>query len=80
MAFSYSTRTMPTNFPAPFLQRLKELYSQADCEKVLSGLSVERLTSFRVNTLLADSKAVLDRLGRQGLIPGPLTGCQTLTP
>jgi NOL1/NOP2/sun family putative RNA methylase len=60
------------NLPAPFLRRLEEIYGEADREKVLSGLSVERMTSFRVNTLLADPKALVDSLARQGLTPQPI--------
>lgn len=59
---------MPS-FPSPFLQRIEELYGQADCEKVLAGLTGGRVTSFRVNTLLADSASVVDDLQRDGLQP-----------
>jgi len=55
------------NLPLAFLRRLEEIYGEADRKKVLYGLSEEHLTSFRVNTLLADPKAALESLAREGL-------------
>ena len=59
---------MPS-FPSPFLQRLPDIYGQDDCAAVLTGLSTERLTSFRVNTLLAEPQTVLAGLAFEGITP-----------
>lgn len=58
-----------SSLPTAFLHRLEEIYPKDVYEKALAGFSTERLTSFRINTLLAEPTGVLDSLAREGLIP-----------
>jgi len=55
--------------PDAFQQRLQQLFDKPVREKILAGLEAQRLTSFRINTLLAKRHAVLEELRRDGLKP-----------
>jgi len=55
--------------PDAFQQRLQQLFDEPVREKILAGFEAQRLTSFRINTLLAERDAVLDELRRDGLQP-----------
>ncbi|EKE29905.1 MAG: fmu (sun) protein [uncultured bacterium (gcode 4)] len=50
------------NLPQEFLERLKKIYSEEDYQEILKWFEAERITSFRINTLMSDKKEVEDYL------------------
>lgn len=53
--------------PREFVRRLKTILPPVDAEAALRAMSSPRRTSFRVNTLLADSEGVVSELASIGL-------------
>ncbi|EKE27537.1 MAG: tRNA/rRNA cytosine-C5-methylase [uncultured bacterium (gcode 4)] len=51
-----------TNLPLELLERLKKIYTEKDYQDILAWFDAERITSFRINTLLSDKKEVEDYL------------------
>lgn len=59
-------------FPEVFCQRGEELFEEA-WRSVCAGLTSERATAFRVNTLLGDPDEVTARLSAEGFTLSPVT-------
>ncbi len=57
--------------PAAFLARLREIVSEENYEAVLTTFAAPRATSFRVNTLRAETRAVVRALEAAGLTLHP---------
>lgn len=58
---------MSVEFPATFLDRLREIIPESRLEDVLRGLAAQSRIGVRVNTLLVDAMEVISRLLNQGI-------------
>ena len=61
--------------PPEFRSRLTEILDEPSCQEVLESFAVEKKTTFRINTLLADANEVIADLQQEGVAPHPVSWC-----
>lgn len=62
-----SIRQARERLPRPFISRLQEVFPAPLVDRILEGLSKERPTTLRVNTLKTDERAVMRALTQSGI-------------
>jgi 16S rRNA (cytosine1407-C5)-methyltransferase len=61
--------------PTDFLDRLRQIVQPQHFDQVLASFSNTKTSSFRVNTILADSAGAVDQLRADGISPEAISWC-----